>query len=190
MILACPCMSLTFRWVPAASPVEPDSTARRNGQARIGVIEGYVPPLPPPLAVTVHEYVEPGLTAETQLALWNASPLVDHLPLDETGITCWKQEDLTMLSKFCNNIINVHCLRPHLFNTHGNLRDLAENRGDIHIPQSIISKLASQGDLHQPIFFALDSFRWKARKWHWSSHTYWKNVSACHGQWCAQGKIK
>jgi hypothetical protein len=109
-----------FTHPPLASTTpEPKLYAYISG---IGVIEGYVPPLPPPLPVTVREYVdEPGVTAETQLAIWSTFPLINYLPVDKTCITCWKQEERTMLSKFCDDIISVHCLLPHLFDTLGNL---------------------------------------------------------------------
>ena len=104
---------------PPLAPTTPEPKLYAYSTSGIGIVEGrYVPPLPPPLPVTVHEYVEqPGITAKTQLAI----PLVDYFPVDKTGITCWTQEELTMLSKFFDDIINVHCLHPDDFDTLGNL---------------------------------------------------------------------
>ena len=101
----------------------------------IGIVEGYVPPLLP-LPVIVHEYVEPNVTAITQLTIWNAFPLINFLPVNETSITCWTQEELTMLSKFSDHTINVYCSQPDDFHRLGILQGLAESRGDINISRS------------------------------------------------------
>ena len=116
----------------APTTPEPKEYAYISG---FGIVEAYVPPVLP-LPVIVHEYVEPNVTAETQLAIWNAFPLINFLPVDETSITCWTQEELTMLSKFSDHTINVYCFRSDDFHKLGFLQDFAKSRGDINIPRS------------------------------------------------------